>query len=112
MPESKALSQRHDLRRNNLPHVVKKSDSGYSSSLRCQFRLRSLIDVSDLEFVDAPGTGFSRIAGKDKETAFYGVDQDARAFGEFISQFPSKYGRRPHRSICSAKTTALLAPRS
>src|ERR1700722_12358596 len=27
----------------------------------------SLLDVSDLVFIDAPGTGFSRIAGKDKE---------------------------------------------
>ncbi|HKT11495.1 MAG TPA: peptidase S10, partial [Terriglobia bacterium] len=53
----------------------------------------SLLDVSDLVFVDAPGTGFSRIAGKDKEKAFYGVDEDAWAFGDFISQFLSKYAR-------------------
>jgi carboxypeptidase C (cathepsin A) len=53
----------------------------------------SLLDVSDLVFVDAPGTGFSRIAGKDKEKAFYGVDEDGWAFGDFISQFLSKYGR-------------------
>ena len=33
----------------------------------------SLMDASDLVFVDAPGTGFSRIAGKDKEKAFYGT---------------------------------------
>ena len=31
---------------------------------------------SDLVFVDAPGTGFSRIAGKDKEKAFWGMDAD------------------------------------
>jgi carboxypeptidase C (cathepsin A) len=53
----------------------------------------SLLDVSDLVFIDAPGTGFSRIAGKDKEKAFFGVDQDAYAFAEFITQFLSKYGR-------------------
>jgi len=53
----------------------------------------SLLDASDLVFIDAPGTGFSRIAGKDKEKAFYGVDPDAYAFAEFISQFLSKYGR-------------------
>jgi carboxypeptidase C (cathepsin A) len=53
----------------------------------------SLLDASDLVFIDAPGTGFSRIAGKDKEKAFYGVDQDAYAFAEFISQFLSKYAR-------------------
>jgi carboxypeptidase C (cathepsin A) len=53
----------------------------------------SLLDVTDLVFVDAPGTGFSRLSGKDKEKAFYGVDQDAWAFSDFIVQFLSKYGR-------------------
>jgi carboxypeptidase C (cathepsin A) len=53
----------------------------------------SLLDASDLVFVDAPGTGFSRIAGKDRDKAFYGVDQDAEAFADFIVQFLSKYGR-------------------
>jgi carboxypeptidase C (cathepsin A) len=53
----------------------------------------SLLDASDLVFVDAPGTGFSRIAGTDREKAFYGVDQDAQAFADFIVQFLSKYGR-------------------
>ncbi len=53
----------------------------------------SLLDASDLVFIDAPGTGFSRIAGADKEKAFYGVDPDAYAFGEFIKGFLSQYGR-------------------
>jgi len=53
----------------------------------------SLLDATDLVFIDAPGAGFSRIAGKDREKAFFGVDQDAYAFAEFISQFISKYGR-------------------
>ncbi len=53
----------------------------------------SLLDASDLVFIDAPGTGFSRIAGKDKEHAFYGVDEDAHAFAEFITSFLSKYNR-------------------
>ena len=53
----------------------------------------SLLDVSDLVFIDAPGTGFSRIAGKDKEKAFYGVDADAYAFSQFILGFLSQYGR-------------------
>lgn len=53
----------------------------------------SLLDASDLVFVDAPGTGFSRVAGPNKEKAFYGVDQDGHAFAEFITQFLAKYGR-------------------
>jgi carboxypeptidase C (cathepsin A) len=54
---------------------------------------QSLLDASDLVFVDAPGTGFGRIAGKDKEQAFYGVDQDIHAFAVFIRDFLSKYNR-------------------
>ena len=54
---------------------------------------QSLLDVSDLVFIDAPGAGFSRIAGEEKEKAFYGVDQDIDAFAQFITQFLSKYGR-------------------
>jgi carboxypeptidase C (cathepsin A) len=53
----------------------------------------SLLDASDLVFIDAPGTGFSRVAGKDKEKAFFGVDADAYAFAEFVTQFLSKYQR-------------------
>jgi len=53
----------------------------------------SLLDVSDLVFIDAPGAGFSRIAGKDKEKAFYGVDEDGHAFADFINTFLSKYAR-------------------
>src|SRR6185503_3192913 len=47
----------------------------------------SPLDVADLVFIDAPGAGFSRIAGKDKEKAFWGVDNDAHAFARFIQQF-------------------------
>src|SRR6185437_381264 len=53
----------------------------------------SLLDVSDVIFIDAPGTGFSRTWGKDHEKAFYGVDADARAFAEFIQEFLSRSGR-------------------
>lgn len=53
----------------------------------------SLLNASDLVFIDAPGTGFGRVAGKDKERAFFGVDADAHAFAEFITAFLSKYGR-------------------
>jgi carboxypeptidase C (cathepsin A) len=53
----------------------------------------SLLDVSDLVFIDAPGTGFSRIMGKDKEKAFWGVDQDAHAFDRFIRRFLTKFDR-------------------
>lgn len=58
----------------------------------------SLLDVSDLVFIDAPGTGFSQIIDKDKGGAgspenLLGVDQDADAFTQFIMQFLSSFNR-------------------
>ena len=53
----------------------------------------SLLSVSDLVFVDAPGTGFGRIAGPNAAQSFYGVDQDIHAFAMFIRQFLSRYNR-------------------
>lgn len=53
----------------------------------------SLLDVSDLVFIDMPGTGFGRLTGKDPEKAFWGVDEDANAFARFITRFITKYNR-------------------
>ena len=53
----------------------------------------SLLDVSDLVFIDMPGTGFGRLTGKDAEKAFWGVDEDANAFARFIARFITKYDR-------------------
>ena len=53
----------------------------------------SLLDVADLVFIDAPGTGYSRVLGKDASKSFYGIDQDAGAFDRFIRRFLTKYDR-------------------
>ena len=76
------------------PRVVTADDTHTPAApYRLVDNVYSLLDASDLVFIDAPGTGFGRIAGKDKEKAFYGVDPDAYAFAAFIMQFLSKYGR-------------------
>lgn len=53
----------------------------------------SLLGKSDLVFIDAPGTGFSRVVGAGKPEDFYGVDQDAKAFAQFIRRYLDKYHR-------------------
>jgi carboxypeptidase C (cathepsin A) len=54
----------------------------------------SLLDVSDLVFIDAPGAGFSTFADKEKgPKEYFGVDADANAFAQFIGKFLSQYGR-------------------
>src|SRR6202012_3850209 len=43
----------------------------------------SLLDTSDLVFIDAVGTGWSRIVARAKPSDFFGVDEDAKAFAQF-----------------------------
>ncbi|MBV8723983.1 MAG: peptidase S10 [Candidatus Eremiobacteraeota bacterium] len=53
----------------------------------------SLLDRTDLVFVDAPDTGFSRIVEAGKPSDFFGVDADQRAFAQFVSRYVSAFGR-------------------
>jgi carboxypeptidase C (cathepsin A) len=53
----------------------------------------SLIDTTDLVFVDAISTGYSRtVAGVDPRQ-FHGARGDIRAFGEFINEYLDAYSR-------------------
>jgi carboxypeptidase C (cathepsin A) len=47
----------------------------------------SLIDKSDLVFIDAPLTGFSKAVGKGTAKDFTGVDEDIHAFEKFITRY-------------------------
>jgi carboxypeptidase C (cathepsin A) len=53
----------------------------------------SLLDRTDLVFVDAPGTGFSRIIGAGTPKDFFGVDPDVAAFGQFVSRYITTFDR-------------------
>ena len=44
----------------------------------------SLLDKTDLVFIDMPGSGYGRIIGAGTTKDFWGVDQDADAFAQFI----------------------------
>lgn len=53
----------------------------------------SLLDKTDLVFLDAIGTGYSRPLGDMKPAQFYGVDEDVDAFAKGIERYVTKYGR-------------------
>ena len=53
----------------------------------------SLLDVTDLVFIDPPGTGFSRLIGKTEGKEFYGVTADAKAVAEVIRRWLGDNGR-------------------
>ena len=51
----------------------------------------SLLDKTDLVFIDMPDSGFGRILGDTK--AFFGIDQDVSAFGQFIQRYVTQFAR-------------------
>ncbi len=53
----------------------------------------SLLDVSDLVFIDPVGTGFSTAMGKSKDADFWGLREDADSIAGFIRQWITKNGR-------------------
>jgi carboxypeptidase C (cathepsin A) len=53
----------------------------------------SLLDKTDLVFIDAPLTGYSRAVGKGQVKDFAGVDEDLHAFDRFIIRYLSVYQR-------------------
>lgn len=53
----------------------------------------SLLDKTDLVFIDAVGTGYSTILGKATGKDFWGVDEDVRTFGQFIERYLSRNNR-------------------
>ncbi len=47
----------------------------------------TLLDTSDLVFIDPVGTGYSSVTGKGTDKDFWGVDEDIRAFSQFIRRW-------------------------
>jgi carboxypeptidase C (cathepsin A) len=75
-------------------HVVTDTDQHLPAApYKMVDNVNSLLDTSDLVFIDMPGTGFGRLVGKDADKAFWGVDEDANAFARFIARFITKYSR-------------------
>src|SRR5688572_422731 len=53
----------------------------------------SLLDVTDIVFIDPVGTGFSRTLGKTEGKEYWGVTADAKSVAEFIRIWLNENGR-------------------
>lgn len=53
----------------------------------------SLLDVTDLVFIDPVGTGWSRALGKTDPKDYWGVTKDAKSVAEFIRLWLNEHGR-------------------
>ncbi|MGH7670034.1 MAG: S10 family peptidase [Gemmatimonadaceae bacterium] len=74
--------------------VVLTSDGhGMPAPYRIRDNEDSFLDATDLVFIDAVSTGYSRPAAGQNPAQFYGVEQDAVAFSDFIYQYVTRNGR-------------------
>lgn len=68
-----------------------------ASLLRPPYQLsentHSLLDVTDLVFIDPVSTGFSRPAEDEAKSQFHGYNEDVRSVGKFIHDWTSHYQR-------------------
>ena len=68
-----------------------------ASHLRPPYELsanpHSILDLTDLVFIDPVSTGFSRPAEGEDKGQFHGYQQDLNSVGEFIHHYLSEYGR-------------------
>ncbi|MDI9701380.1 peptidase S1, partial [Burkholderia cenocepacia] len=53
----------------------------------------SMIDHSDLVFINPVGTGYSAAVAPNKNRDFWGVDQDANSLKQFIKRYLTKNNR-------------------
>jgi carboxypeptidase C (cathepsin A) len=75
-------------------HVVTEGDQHLPAApYKLADNANSLLDTSDLVFIDMPGSGFGRLLGKEPGKAFWGIDEDANAFARFIVRFITKFNR-------------------
>lgn len=77
------------------PRRVQMTDEGFS--VRPPFGLsdneNSLLDVTDLVFIDPVSTGYSRPLPGENKNQFHGVAEDIASVGEFIRLYVTRYER-------------------
>ena len=75
--------------------VVVPSDarSAGSPPYRTEPNTETVLDVTDLVFVDPVGTGFSRALGEHKDEESWGLDQDAASVAAFIREWLTEHRR-------------------
>jgi len=87
-----------------------------SGTERPELNARTLVDLTDLVYVDPVGTGHSRAAGGVEARAFWGVEEDAEAAAAFVEAFLERAGARGRplllcgESYGAVRVGAMLEP--
>ncbi|EQD52016.1 serine-type carboxypeptidase family protein [mine drainage metagenome] len=75
------------------PHPGPGSSRAMAPPYRIVANPDTILPATDLVFIDAVGTGYSRIIGVGKPKDFYGIHADAATFAEFIADYLNHFGR-------------------
>lgn len=67
--------------------------AAYAPPYRLVDNADSILDSTDLVFIDAVGTGYSQIVGKGTPKMFYGINEDGTAFAQFIQRYLKRFHR-------------------
>lgn len=75
--------------------IVVPSDAGHPgpAPYEIQDAPETILDVTDMVFVDPVGTGYSRALGETESKAFWGLTEDANSVAQFISQWLTTHKR-------------------
>ncbi len=73
--------------RTGNPEIIRPAPFGFGPNAD------TLLDKSDLVFIDMIGAGYSRAVGEAKNKDFWGVDQDVDGFARVIIRYLTKNGR-------------------
>jgi carboxypeptidase C (cathepsin A) len=79
------------------PRHVQMADEGFQPAppYKLVNNPNTLLDATDMVFVDAVDTGYSRGVAGANTAQFHGQSGDLRAFGEFINEYLTAYSRWP-----------------
>ena len=79
------------------PRRVELDDEGFASTPpgRLVNNEFSMLDASDLVFIDPVGTGFSRMVEGERVKEYHEYQRDLESVGSFIRLYTSRYGRWP-----------------
>jgi len=75
--------------------VAYKDDEGHAAAppYRLVDNESSLLDLTDLVFIDPVTTGYSRSIPTKEDQKYHGVEADVRSVGDFIRLWTTRYGR-------------------
>ena len=68
----------------------------------------SLLDVTDLVFIDPTSTGYSRAESDDDAKLFHGLEGDAESVGDFIGSYVDKFGRGASPTFVAGESYGTL----